>query len=416
MTVEKAYYQLAGEGYILRRSKARYEVASVRVPRKADRPRSALEEAAQSPAAIAYDFGSGDLAAEAFPLAVWRKLMNRVLHEPDLLLANQDEQGAPVLRHVLSQYIYQTRGVQAGPENLIIGSGTGALLTVLLNLLHDRYPQVAVEEPGFRLGRELFRTGGFEIVPIPVREGCFSLPDLAQSGARLVYVSPSHQFPTGAVMPADSRYDLLNWAHECDGLIIEDDYDSELRYQGRPIPALQSLDRAGRVIYMGAFSKILPPFVRLSYMVLPAPLLQAYTRRRVLFRQGASVPEQCVLAEYIRTGGLARQVRRLRKEYQEKGALLAHSLQAAFGAAMRVSPVVSGVYCHVVLQSDVPEEVLLARAASEGCRVLSVRSFYEKSVAGTDKEFLLSFSKIPAQELTQAVAALRRAWLEKEGN
>lgn len=106
MTVEKAYYQLAGEGYILRRSKARYEVASVRVPRKADRPRSALEEAAQSPAAIAYDFGSGDLAAEAFPLAVWRKLMNRVLHEPDLLLANQDEQGAPVLRHVLSQYIY----------------------------------------------------------------------------------------------------------------------------------------------------------------------------------------------------------------------------------------------------------------------------------------------------------------------
>ena len=216
-------------------------------------------------------------------------------------------------------------------------------------------------------------------------------------------------------MPIGMRRQLLRWAEEREGVIIEDDYDSELRYYGRPIPALQGLDTSGRVIYMGALSKVLPFFVRLSYMVLPPKLMELYNERRSLFRQGASVPEQCVLAAYIQSGELARQVRRLRKDYQEKGALMERLLLEAFGKDISVSRVVSGVYCHVALQSPHDESELRRRAEERGCRVLAMQSFYERPEQANTKEFLLSFSKIPSQNLKQAVAALRQAWTEKEG-
>lgn len=259
MTVEKAYYQLASEGYILRRHKARYEVASLGglEPRPADAAAPVLCEASRRPV-YAYDFASGDMALERFPLDIWRKYMNRILSEPDRLLAANDDQGVPDLRRALSRYVYETRGVHADPSQIIIGAGTISLLGVLTNLLHDKYTCIGVEDPGFRLGREIFRNSGYSIVPIPISGGLLHVDALEASGVRLVYVSPSHQFPTGTVMPAGIRHRLLRWAEKTDGLIIEDDYDSELRYYGRPVPALQGLDRQGRVVYMGALSKVLP--------------------------------------------------------------------------------------------------------------------------------------------------------------
>ncbi|MFR6642544.1 MAG: PLP-dependent aminotransferase family protein [Megasphaera sp.] len=348
MTVEKAYYQLASEGYILRRHKARYEVASLgrreQVPEEDRQTR--VQEIVHQPV-YDYDFASGDMALERFPLDIWRKYMNRVLSEPDRLLAANDDQGVPDLRRALSRYVYETRGVHAAPSQIIIGAGTISLLGILTHLLRYKYDCIGVEEPGFRLGREIFRNSGYSIVPIPIKDGLLQVDELERSNVRLVYVSPSHQFPTGTVMPAGIRHRLLQWAGETDGLIIEDDYDSELRYYGRPVPALQGLDRSGRVIYMGALSKVLPFFVRLSYMVLPPELMPLYHAQRGLFRQGASVPEQCVLAEYIQSGELSRQVRRLRKDYQEKGELLRKLLMEAFGPEIVVGQLVSGIYCHV---------------------------------------------------------------------
>lgn len=416
MTVEKAYYQLASEGYILRRTKARYEVTFLGAVEKKKSPVLEGQTEQTIPRqAYRYDFGSGDMDMERFPLDIWRKHMNRVLSDPAYLTASNDEQGVPDLREALSRYVYETRGVHAPAENIIIGPGTVSLLGILTTLLRDKWSRIAVENPGFRLGRELFRTMGFAIEPISIHDGMLDMDRLHDSQVRLVYVSPSHQFPTGNVMPIGMRYELLQWAKDHDGLIIEDDYDSELRYYGRPIPALQGLDTAGQVIYMGALSKVLPFFVRLSYMVLPPQLMALYNEKRGLFRQGASIPEQCVLAEYIQDGELARQVRRLRKDYQEKGSLMERLLKEAFGDRLTVSRITSGVYCHVVLHSPYSEQELRARAEAEGCRVLSVQSFYERPRQGEEKEFLLSFSKIPSHELTQAIRALRRAWLEKEG-
>ncbi len=415
MTIEKAYYQLASEGYIIRRTKARYEIAFA--GKKAASHPMTSPPTWQKPVypVYRYDFGSGDMDMEHFPLDTWRKYMNRVLSEPDYLRACNDEQGVPDLREALSQYVYETRGVHAAPENIIVGAGTAALLGVLTTILRDDWKTIAVENPGFRLGRELFRSAGYNIVPISMVHDVMDVAALEQSGVCLVYVSPSHQFPTGTVMPAGVRHRLLQWAEEKQGLIIEDDYDSELRYYGRPVPALQGLDQRGRVIYMGALSKVLPFFVRLSYMVLPPVLMERYNEQRSLFRQSASVPEQCVLATYIQRGELKRQVRRLRKDYQEKGEVMQELLRRAFGEAISVSRIVSGVYCHITLRSPYSAQELRRRAEEKGCRVLSMQSFYETPGTAETKEFLLSFSKIRIHELRHAVAALRDAWTEKEG-
>lgn len=413
MTVEKAYYQLASEGYIIRRNKARYEIAFVG-PREE-------KIGGGSPVAVAprrsylYDFGSGDMDMERFPLDIWRKHMNKVLSDPAYLMACNDEQGVPDLREALSRYVYETRGVNAPPERIVVAAGTAALLGVLTTLLRGGHDRIAVEEPGFRLGREIFRHLGYEIDPVAIQHGNLDMKALRDSGASLIYVSPSHQFPTGTIMPIGMRQQLLRWAEERDGLIIEDDYDSELRYYGRPVPALQGLDKNGQVVYMGSLSKVLPFFVRLSYMVLPPRLMEHYEQKRSLFRQSASVPEQCVLAAYIQSGELSRQIRRLRKDYQEKGALMERLLLDAFGGNIVVSRVVSGVYCHIDLRSPYSEQELRRRAEAHGCRVLSMRSFYEKPQQEDRKEFLLSFSKIPTYELKQAVSVLHQAWTEKEG-
>ena len=203
MTVEKAYYQLASEGYILRRHKARYEVASLgrreQLPEEGRQMR--VQEIVHQPV-YDYDFASGDMALERFPLDIWRKYMNRVLSEPDRLLAANDDQGVPDLRRALSRYVYETRGVHAAPSQIVIGAGTISLLGILTHLLRCKYDCIGVEEPGFRLGREIFRNSGYSIVPIPIKDGLLQVDELEQSHVRLVYVSPSHQFPTGTVMPA----------------------------------------------------------------------------------------------------------------------------------------------------------------------------------------------------------------------
>ncbi|MGE1061707.1 PLP-dependent aminotransferase family protein [Megasphaera paucivorans] len=415
MTIEKAYYQLASEGYIMRRNKARYEVAFLGSEKEDGQKKPIYHPGTVRRSFFRYDFGSGDMDMERFPLEVWRRYMNHVLSQPEYLMQCNDEQGVPELREILSQYIYQVRGVYASAESIIVGAGTPSLLGILTNILRS-YSCIGVENPGFKLGREIFRNSGYDIFPFSVQNGMMDMDILEKNGIRLVYVSPSHQFPTGTIMPAGMRHRLLQWAEQMDGLIIEDDYDSELRYYGRPVPALQGLDTHGRVIYMGSLSKVLPSFVRLSYMVLPPRLLALYNEKRGLFRQGASVPEQCVLAAYIRSGEMARQVRRLRKDYQEKGNLMKELLLSAFGKDIEVSSLVSGVYCRVTLNSTYTAAELQYRAEKKGCRVLPIQAFYETQEQEERKEFLLSFSKIPSHSLKQAITVLHDAWTKKEGD
>ncbi|MUP48865.1 PLP-dependent aminotransferase family protein [Veillonellaceae bacterium M2-8] len=412
MTVEKAYKQLAEEGYILQHCKSRYEATYLdrAISKKIVSITPGISTGQKR--TYLYDFGSGDMDMEGFPLALWRKYMNRVLSDPVYLSACDDEQGVSALRIALSNYVYETRGVKANPDCIVIGAGTSTLLHILTTLLRSSYSHIAVENPGFRLGRELFRSAGYQLEMIPVKEGALDLSSLEKKAGQLIYVSPSHQFPTGTVMRADLRYRLITWAKTNDGLIIEDDYDSELRYYGRPIPALQGLDDGEHVIYMGALSKILPFFVRLSYMILPSAIVAQYHKQISLFRQTASVAEQCVLAAYITSGEMYRHVKRLRRMYQEKAMRLEGLLRRTFGSQLEVQHVLSGVYCLVRIYSKKTTQELVNAAAAQGCRVLSVQSFYEQPQLWDEREFLLSFTKISSEEMPEAVQALYRAWKE----
>lgn len=410
MTVEQSYYQLASEGYIQSRNRARYQVTAI-TDWAAASPVDRLPDSDSAKVqTYRYHFASGEMDTEGFRFEKWRSYMNRVLQEPEQLLSYGDEQGEAELRQIISQHVYQTRGAQASADTIVIGAGTQPLLRIITSLLRGDHQSIGVENPGFRLGREVFRDEGYRIYPLSVQEGDIEMASLEKCGTRLVYVSPSHQFPTGRVMSINRRQELLRWAENTNGLIIEDDYDSELRYYGRPIPSLQGLDRAGRVVYMGSFSKVLPPSIRISYMILPVALLAVYNKKRELFRQNASLIEQKVLSEYIRAGELSKQIRRLRKIYQEKGRHFTALLSQYFGDSIQVERPISGVYCRVVIRSNDSIEVLVKKAKDHDCLVLPMTNLYTASKDASTKEFLLSFSRIPSQELEAAVATLHEAW------
>lgn len=409
LTVERAYFQLSNEGYIQGRSKARFEAAFLGDKETAVRGFQVcpVEEKRR----ILYDFTSGDAGAEGFPLVLWRRYMHRVLSEPVMLNEAQDEQGVPALREALSRYVYETRGVYTDKEHIVIGSGVTALLRILGYLLKQKgASNIAVEEPGFRLARELFRSGGYTVYPVPVGDDGIDESKLVASATNMVYVTPSHQFPTGSVMPVARRRGLLRWAAARDGLIIEDDYDSELRYEGRPVPALKSTDETNRVVYLGSLSKVLPFFVRISYMILPDELIYAYRHEQELFRQSVSVPEQCVVAEYIRSGEMAKQTRRLRRLYQEKGRQTETLLKKYFGPRAEVNRTGSGVRLRLAFESSLSEEELTETAILKGCLVKPMKSFYEIYSEGTKKVFFLSFARIREADLEDAVRTLHEAW------
>ncbi len=409
MTVEQAFYQLVSEGYIVCHNRSRYRVAPIaELPAVLEPQASYLDSGGESER-LPYDLAAGNMDESVFSFALWRRYVNRVYRETSSLYAYGSEEGERPLREAVSAYAHRVRGVAVSPQQVVIGAGTQVLVRILASLLRERYDRIAVEDPGFAYGREIFRDEGYRIVPVPVPAGN-QIETLRAQHVRLLYLSPSHQFPTGQVMPIGQRQTLLAWAAETGGIILEDDYDSELRYYGRPIPAMQGLDRAGNVVYMGSFSKVLPPSMRISYMVLPEPLLLAYRKKKYLYRQTVSVVEQLALAEYIRAGELEKQIRRLRKFYQEKGSLFLQLLTKYFGSeAVLDRRLTSGVYCRLRLESDLSSAELVEKAAKEGCRVKAVE-YIRPGQEGREKEFLLSFSTIRQEEMERAVQALCRAW------
>ncbi|WP_283606540.1 MocR-like pyridoxine biosynthesis transcription factor PdxR [Faecalispora anaeroviscerum] len=303
-TVENAYAQLALEGYI--KSKAGsgsvVNILQFDIHQSATEQVTAKKDSIFTPSYkaqnIQYNFQYGSLDAASFPHKLWRQYMADVL---DGLYAQEvhqegDVQGDRDFRIQLMKYLYHSRGVNCKPEQIVLCSGTQAALEIIIKLFPYANKKVAMEEPCYNGSSVIFQRNEFEILPIPVCKDGIELTELASSPARMVYVTPSHQFPMGAVMPIHKRIELLRWAQEHDNLIIEDDYDSEFRYNGRPIPALQSIDQQERVIYVGTFSKALSPGLRMAYLILPTWLLPAYQKRFAGYQCTVPLIEQKILA------------------------------------------------------------------------------------------------------------------------
>jgi len=412
-TVEAAYQQLTAEGYISSAPKVGYFVNSLENtrygPGPGQQPYQLPTAAARTPR-FRYDFSSDRLDEDSFDFKLWRRYVNKALKDRERLLTYGSYQGEPELCLEIARYVHASRGVICTPEQVVVGAGVQSLLHILAALLQPGFGPIGFEEPGFRQARYVFKDHGFAIIPIPIDHEGIQVDLLARSRARAVYVSPSHQFPMGAAMPISRRIQLLNWAHDQQALIIEDDYDSELRYLGRPIPSLQGLNHGANVIYLGTFSKIMLPSLRISYMILPPDLTYAYHEKGSTYNQTSSKIEQLALAAYMRDGWLERQVRRLRKIYARKNQLLLEAIESIMKNKVRIIGRESGLHILLEVQANVSPEELAKSAAEAGVRVLPISNYFMEEKRKTPPLVLLAYGGIPAKEIVPAVTALHEAW------
>lgn len=321
-TVKLAYDQLIAEGYLLSRPQSGYYAASGAVALAGTEQDGGGFEDGPSESKSGTDIKREPLNCdpETFDFVKWKRCMASVLNDsPDQLLTGADRQGEPALREEIAKYLYQARGVICTQKQIVISAGTQQLTGHIARILKlMSIGHVSVEDPGYMPVRSIFRDWGFSLSCIPVREDGIEIEKLPANIRTAVYVCPQNQFPTGVVMPIGRRRRLLEWAESNDSIIIEDDYNSELRYSSRPIPALQGLDQGRRVVYIGSFSSTLFPAVRISYMVLPRSMVELYSRISENYDQTCSKTEQLTLAEFMKRGYYSTNLKHVRKLYSRK--------------------------------------------------------------------------------------------------
>ncbi len=404
-TVEAAYSLLAAEGYVLARPRSGYVCADLLPPAPAA-PVSVPETVPEPPPRWAYDCSTSGVDTSVFPFSSWARITKEAVYENPGLLQRGHPQGDLPLRTALAELLAHYRGVRCSPEQVVVGAGADYLLTLLLQLLRSQ-KSIALEDPGYPAAYAAAALHGRQAVPIPVDGEGMDPEALAASGAGLAYLTPSHQFPLGVTMPAGRRSRLLHWAASApDRWLIEDDYDSEFRYSSRPIPALQGLDRAGRVVYMGTFSRSIAPAIRVAYMILPPALLERYHRT---FSHGACTVsrfEQESLRRFLVQGLYGRHLRRTGNLYRRKCALFTGALSDIPGVA------VSGAEAGLHFLAALPrfsEAELVARAAEKSVGIHPL-SRYCHNVPPRPSTVVLGFAGLTEQELAEAAALLKDAW------
>ena len=355
------------------------------------------------------DFGFGRSFAELFPYDVWRRLLARYLSTDDAMLSRY---GSPAgfypLREAVAAYLGRARGVRCTPEQVAIVSGAQQALDILARLLLYPGNEVVVETPGYRDAFTLFRLHEARLVGLPVDDQGLPVDRIPlESRARLAFVTPSHQFPRGGTMPLARRLALLAWARQQGAIVIEDDYDGDLRYAGHSLAALQGLDEDGRVVYLGTFSKVLFPALRLGYLVLPPALVTPFVRAKDLVDRGAPTLTQAAVADFIAEGHFERHLRHLRHVYGERRAALARVLETELGDRVNFSPVAAGLHVMLFLEPGTDEAALVRAAAARGVRVYPGAPYHLTQPA--PPSILLGFSGLDEAEIVEGVRRLAEA-------
>jgi len=362
---------------------------------------------------IDFDFQYGDIELDRFPIKAWRSAMQSALeYELHEVFGYGYSQGDEGLRAEIARYLAQSRGVNCKPEQIIMTAGTQQALSLLCRLLPLTGRAVAMEEPGYHGARTMLADHGCKLLPVPVEADGISVSALAAlgPGVSAVYVTPSHQFPLGGVLTVHNRQQLLQWASECGAYILEDDYDSEFRYQGQPIPALQALDREGRVIYLGTMSKSFLPGVRMSYIVMPEALAGASLRERLTrYSSPVSPLLQRAVRHFMQEGHMERHVRRMRRLYQAKHRQLIQSIQAHMGDRVTIIGQKAGLHLLLDVHGRSRGE-LMALAEEEGIRVYSPAEQWAERAACPDSLLILGFGGLQERTIDEAVRRLAGCW------
>ncbi|MHC1721990.1 MAG: PLP-dependent aminotransferase family protein [Aminipila sp.] len=424
-TVEAAYQQLCTEGYVAGKAGSGYFVLPFDVnlyndtsdirKRRMDNihiARGNDEQAVDSN--IKYNFQYGKLNINDFPVKTWKKSLNEALNSCDLdcLGGYNDRIGENGLRIELMNYLYFSRGVSCRPEQIIITSGTLSALSLISQLFINDYHEVALEEPCYDSAREVFKNHGLKTIPVLLEEDGIDLNHLMASNAKLVYTTPSHQFPTGKIMGINKRLNLIQWAEKNDAYIIEDDYDSELRYNSRPIPSMQSLDCMGRVIYINTFSKAFAPSLRMSFVVLPDTLLQKYKRNFSRYNCPVSWAEQKAMQFFMQDGSWNQHLRKICTINKKKH----DALLAAIHQYMKGQVIIHGnnAGLHILLEVNnmLNEKELISRAEKAGVRVYPVSIYWENQKNYKDNMVLVGYSSLTETEIEEGICRLQCVWFK----
>ncbi len=385
ITVETAYNQLLCEGYIRSQEKVGYFVEPVQL-----RQIHATPAASTPPPTAAEAFT--DLTANGsptFPFSVWSRLQREVMLDlGQALLLPMPNRGLLDLRSAIAQHLSDFRGMHVNPEHILIGAGTDFLYNLLIQLL-GRDKLYAVEDPGYGKIRKIYAAGGVRCVSVPL-DGEGVCP-ASLGDAQILHISPSHHFPTGLVTPVSRRRALLQWAAEHDNrYIIEDDYDSEFRFDAHPMPTMTSMDTAGRVIYINTFSKSLTPSIRISYMVLPEALMARFQQHLGFYSCTVPSFEQQTLARFIRTGHFEKHINRMRRVYKTRRNQIISILQSSpYADRFTILEQDAGLHFLLKVDTTLSDEAMVTRCRQAGILVRSLSSYYQEAVPESARHCLV---------------------------
>lgn len=411
ITVENAYAQLMAEGYIYSQPKSGYYVSSI-IPSYMqewkEKSEYRIDNISSEKEEYSADFAKNSASNGTFPFSTWAKVMRETLTDnPAKLMIHSPSVGVSELRIAIANYLFQFRGMNVDPDRIIIGAGTEYLYSLIIQLLgFDK--KYAVEDPGYRKIAEIYKANNVSCLHIPIDDKGIDVEALEKSEGDVLHISPSHHFPTGIVTPVSRRYEILSWASKSkERYIIEDDYDSEFRLLGKPIPSLQSIDALEKVIYINTFSKSLTPTIRISYMVLPESLMEVYRNKLSFYSCTVSTFEQYTLANFISKGYFEKHINRMRNFYRSQRDIIMKCIkrQPEF---KRVSIKEENAGLHFILSFDteLSDDEIIMKARQNGINLSCLSQYFYNKENSKEHAVIINYSGIETEDIEKYIPLL----------
>lgn len=408
ITVENAYAQLLVEGYIYSREKKGYfagEISNQYVESETT-PTTKQEEKKRQ---WLVNFNSNHIMYDSFPFATWSRIMRQtLLDKENSFLTSPAPNGVRELRETIANHLQHFRGMEINPDNIIVGAGTEYLYSMIVQLLgHNK--MIAVEDPGYKKIGKVYESNGVKCIHLKIDKEGLNVKDLERCNVSAVHISPSHHFPTGRVMPIGRRQQLLHWASENKSYIIEDDYDSEFRFSGRPIPTMAGID-GRRVIYMNTFSKTLAPSIRIAYMVLPDKLMERFHKKLGFYSSTVSSFEQYTLANFISRGYYERHINRMRNYYKDYRNRIIHAIkQSPIYPKVTIEEENAGLHFILGIKNKIDDEKFVSILKDNDINISGVSDYCYNNLEEFRHKFIINYSAVEEEKLTKALDIMNEA-------
>lgn len=416
-TVDIAYQQLVSEGYIVAKSRSGYYVEKLEniMPPVDIKVEELVEkEIHESVMPPRYNLQYGKLDVSLFPFTKWKQLTNTCLRSyKEEIMSYGPLQGELGLRTEIATFLREYRGVKCTVDQIIIGPGTQYCLDLACQLIRPITDKIGIENPGFWAARSVFTSRGLQVLPIPVKKHGLQVKKLSITDAKAVYVTPSHQFPTGNIMSITRRLGLVAWAYRSDGIIIEDDYSCHLRYNVKPIQALQAL-APDKVIYLGSFSKILSPSIRVAYMVLPPNMAEDFLIKAKKIPCSVPFLIQKPLELFLAEGEWTSYLRKIMRQMKKKRDVLMQALTSEFGNTLTIFGGNAGLHLLIQVKLQITEEELVGRALENGVLVQPGKNLWMEEEEAPFGMILLGYGGIAIEDIYPAVQRLKQVWVNTE--